>query len=162
MNHTRTVEIAYRLLSEDPRAHAMITGSKKYSGIQGTVMFYRFNQGTIVVADIHGLPSKKGKCQSKIFGFHIHEGEMCTGDRKDPFKNAGVHYNPDNCQHPEHAGDLPPLFENKGTAWMAFYTDRFTPEEVVGKTVIIHEDPDDFRSQPSGDTDSKIACGVIQ
>lgn len=162
MYHARTVEIAYRLLSEDPRAHAMVTGSKEYPQIQGTVTFYRFNKGTIVVADINGLPTEEGKCEGKIFGFHIHAGSQCTGDNTDPFKNAGSHYNPDNCEHPEHAGDLPVLFENGGSAWTAFYTDRFTPEEVMGRTVIIHDHPDDYHSQPSGDSGDKIACGVIK
>ncbi|NMB33378.1 MAG: superoxide dismutase family protein, partial [Clostridium sp.] len=45
---------------------------------------------------------------------------------------------------------------------LVVYTSRFTPREVVGKTVIIHENPDDFRSQPSGDSGDRIACGVIR
>ena len=44
---------------------------------------------------------------------------------------------------------------------MAVYTDRFYPEDVIGKTVVIHEKPDDFRTQPSGDSGEKIACGKI-
>lgn len=63
--------------------------------------------------------------------------------------------------HPEHEGDLPPLLSDKGTAWMMVYTTRFFPEEVVGKTVVIHDMPDDFRTQPSGNSGEKIACGEI-
>lgn len=166
MYHARTAEIAYRILSEDPRARAIVTGSKQYPHLQGDVLFYRYNSGTIVVADINGLPQKQqdglAKCYGNILGFHIHEGGSCTGDDKDPFKNAGSHFNPGGCEHPFHAGDMPVLFENHGTAWCAFYTDRFTPEEVIGRTVIIHDMADDFRSQPSGDSGNKIACGVIQ
>ena len=58
-------------------------------------------------------------------------------------------------------GDLPPLLSDKGTAWMMVYTTRFFPEEVVGKTVVIHDMPDDFRTQPSGNSGEKIACGQI-
>lgn len=57
---------------------------------------------------------------------------------------------------------MPVLMGNHGMAWSEFYTDRFYPEDVVGKTVIIHDMADDFRSQPSGDAGEKIACGVIE
>lgn len=63
--------------------------------------------------------------------------------------------------HPEHGGDLPPILSDKGTAWMMVYTTRFFTEEVVGKTVVIHDMPDDFRTQPSGNSGEKIACGQI-
>ena len=43
-----------------------------------------------------------------------------------------------------------------------FYTNRFVPEEIIGRTVVIHENPDDFKTQPSGDSGSKIACGEIK
>lgn len=97
------------------------------------------------------------------FGFHIHEGGTCgvtTGDQ--PFQSAGGHFNPTNSYHPQHAGDLPVLFSNGGSAWMAVYTDRFRPADVVGRTVIIHQNPDDFRTQPSGNSGARIACGVIE
>ena len=64
-------------------------------------------------------------------------------------------------EHPKHAGDLPPLLANDGVAWSAVYTDRFYPEEVIGRTVVIHGMGDDFHSQPSGNSGVKIACGEI-
>lgn len=73
----------------------------------------------------------------------------------------GAHYNPENTEHPKHAGDLPPLLANNGIAWSAVYTDRFYPEDVVGRTVIIHDMADDFHTQPSGDSGMKMACGEI-
>ena len=51
--------------------------------------------------------------------------------------------------------------QTEGSAWMAVYTGRFFPEDVVGHTVIIHEKADDFRTQPSGDAGKMIACGEI-
>ena len=68
---------------------------------------------------------------------------------------------PKNTQHPNHAGDLQPLLANHGTAFGAFYTDRFYPEDVIGRTVIVHENADDFRTQPSGNSGAMIACGKI-
>ncbi|MBP3369234.1 MAG: superoxide dismutase family protein, partial [Clostridia bacterium] len=47
-------------------------------------------------------------------------------------------------------------------AFLAFVTDRFTVSEVVSKTVVIHDRPDDFTTQPSGNAGNKIACGVIE
>ena len=81
------------------------------------------------------------------------------GDGAEAFPNTGMHFNPMRTSHPEHAGDLPPLLSTHGAAWNAVYTGRFYPEEVVGKTVIIHSQPDDFRTQPSGDSGEKIAWG---
>ena len=93
---------------------------------------------------------------------HIHEGAECYGNNHDPFADAGMHYNPYDCAHPYHAGDLPPLFSAHGIAWEAVLTDRFTVEEIIDRTVIIHAMPDDFKSQPSGNSGEKIACGVIR
>lgn len=75
---------------------------------------------------------------------------------------AGTHYNPKNCPHPEHAGDLPPLLSCNGFAFQIFYTDRFVPEEVLGKTIIVHAASDDFTTQPSGNSGIMIACGEIK
>ena len=76
--------------------------------------------------------------------------------------DAKAHYNPDNCEHPYHAGDMPPIFGNNGYAFSIFLTNRFCTDEIIGKTVIIHLQPDDFHSQPSGDSGAKIACGEIR
>jgi len=45
---------------------------------------------------------------------------------------------------------------------MSFLSERFTAEEVIGRTVIIHSKPDNFTTQPSGDSGDKIACGIIE
>lgn len=145
--------------TEKPTATAKISGSKKYETINGKVDFYDTYGGTIVIAQIQGIPKELG---NSFFGFHIHEGSSCTGNADDPFADAGQHYNPKDKPHPEHAGDLPPLLGSGGKAWMMVYTDRFYPEDVIGKTVIIHSKTDDFRTQPSGDSGEKIACGEIK
>ena len=66
------------------------------------------------------------------------------------------------CPHPYHTGDLPPLFSEDGQAWMAVYISKFTPEQIVGRTIIIHGNVDDFTTQPSGNSGPMIACGVIR
>lgn len=145
-----------------PQAQASITGSGSFPGISGWVRFYQTNEGVIVYAEVTGLPHSKQPCQERIFGFHIHQGTDCGGSGDEPFPNAMSHYNPKDCEHPYHAGDLPPLFGNNGLAVSAFLTDRFLVEDIIGKVVILHDRPDDFTTQPSGNAGTKIACGVIQ
>lgn len=144
------------------QAQAHIRGSEKFPDIEGIVEFYGLYQGTLVAVQVFGLPWEEEPCRERIFAFHIHEGSSCTGNDKDPFADTKGHFNPSDCPHPEHAGDMSPVFGNRGFGYMVFYTERFTPEQIIGKTVIIHGNPDDFTTQPAGNAGEKIACGVIQ
>ena len=150
------------ILNQIPEAAALMIGSSKYHELRGLIGFYQTPAGVLVSAEITGLPISPDACHSPIFGLHIHEGERCTGNEQDPFADALGHYNPKGCQHPYHAGDLPPLFGNKGTAFSIVLTDRFTIQEIVGKVVIIHAMLDDFTTQPSGNSGEKLGCGVIR
>ena len=145
-----------------PTAWAELKGSSKYPTVHGTVNLYDTYGGTILVLQIEGIPDEIIKDSSGLLGFHIHEGNSCTGNQEDPFADAGQHYNPAGNSHPDHAGDLPPVLVNSGFAWSAVFTARFYPEEIIGKTVILHGKPDDFYSQPSGNAGEKIACGEIK
>lgn len=163
MAHTYTnlIHQFNRLLSSPLAAVAQVNGNAAHAGLHGEVLFFHIADGTLVVAELMGLPKGSGDCDRPILGFHIHEGGACSGTAQDPFADAGGHWNPGNCPHPMHAGDMPPLFSNDGCAWQAFYTNRFIPADVIGHTVIVHNMPDDFHSQPSGDAGQKIACGTI-
>ena len=152
---------AWRLLRRLPDAVAVMGGCKENSEIQGTVKLYQSTIGVFVVADIRGLPVSSDACESRIFAFHIHGGADCSGNEEDPFANAGSHYNPGACPHHYHAGDMPPLFSAGGRALLVCLTDRFDVNEILGKTVIIHDGVDDFTTQPSGNAGKKIACGII-
>ncbi len=142
-------------------AYAQVRGDTGHCAIKGNIYFFEMYGGTLVVAEVKGLPNTKNAPNANFYGFHIHEGSICAGDMEDPFSQTKGHYNPGNTVHPGHAGDFPSLLANDGIAWSAFYTDRFYPEEVVGRTVVIHEMADDLHTQPSGDSGSKIACGEI-
>lgn len=143
------------------RAVAAISGGKKYPDLRGTVTFNGMEEGVLVTVQVTGLPVQNECCGCGVYGFHIHSGGSCTGTEANEFADADGHFNPRGCPHPYHAGDMPPLFGNHGMAYMSFLTDRFTLEEIIGKTVIIHSKPDDFTTQPSGDSGEMIACGVI-
>lgn len=152
----------FSVFRRNANAAACIRGSEKYPCIRGRVLFYQCCGGVIVRAEMTGLPAPNEPCKSPIFAFHIHNGTECSGNESDPFLNADGHYDPDGCLHPDHAGDMPPLFCANGKAFLAFLTDRFTVAEILGRTVIIHGSPDDFTTQPSGSAGEKIACGVIK
>ena len=143
-------------------AKADINGGSTYPSIKGQVYFKETKDGVIVTAQIYGLPISKNNCIGKFFGFHIHEGNSCSGNSEDEFANVKTHYNPTNCPHPLHVGDLPPLLENNGYAYMSVLTNKFKISDIIGKTVIIHDMPDDFTTQPSGNSGKEIACGVIR
>lgn len=136
-----------------PGAVARVSGNNRAPCLYGRVKFYQMGKHTMVVADVYGLP----KTPTGIFALHIHEGNSC----KEDFTLTGGHYNPEGAEHPCHAGDLPPLFSCDGHGFLAVLTDRFSVQEVLGRTVIIHENPDDFHTQPAGNAGEKIACGLI-
>lgn len=139
-------------------AFALINGREDFPDIYGRVLFYQIHSGVIVRAEVTGLPKGEKLCDSPIFAFHIHEGKECKGDN---FSKTMGHYNPDDCSHPYHRGDLPPLFGVNGKAFSVFLTNRFKVSDIIGKTIIIHSNPDDFTTQPSGNAGEKIACGEI-
>ena len=149
------------LFSRVPDGVAIISGSRDYPAIHGVVRFYSVKSGVMVRAEISGLPRGNPHCGSPVFGFHIHSGSLCSGNSSDPFADAMGHFDPASCPHPYHAGDLPPLFGAGGRAVSVFLTDRFSVPQILGKAIIIHSSPDDFHSQPSGNSGSKIACGII-
>lgn len=138
-----------------PYAVADIRGSEAYPNLRGQVRFYPQRRCVLVEANVQGLPAN----ETGFFGFHIHAGDACTGE---DFADTGSHYNPAETPHPFHAGDLPPLLSCHGDAYLAVATGRFRVEDIIGRTVVIHDKADDFTTQPAGNAGTKIACGVIR
>ena len=103
-------------------------------------------------------------------GFHIHEaGDCSSGDGM----SAKGHFNPHGKPHGDpksaerHAGDLPALKADKGgraklDVSVDIITVRPGAASVVGRGLIIHADPDDYKTQPTGNAGARIACGVIK
>ena len=130
----------------------------------GTVTFSQAGDQVLVHARVSGL--KPGQ----EHGFHVHEkGDCSSAD----FMSAGGHFNPGGKPHahygkPErHAGDLQNLrADSEGNATYAFETKLLTvapgPTSVVGRAVVIHANPDDYASQPAGNSGPRIACGLIR
>lgn len=131
------------------------------NAVQGTVTFTLEKKGMHIVADVHGLTPG-------AHGFHIHEFGDCEG--KDG-SSAGGHFNPTNKKHgcpnnPErHVGDLGNLVaDDLGDAHLDTFNNELAfkgQNNIIGKSVIIHSEPDDCTSQPTGNSGSRVGCGVI-
>lgn len=148
-------------------AYAVVVAGPDYPSITGMVTFTDVPGGVMVCANISGLPPYKPAAGEKQpigpFGFHIHEKDNCiVGDPAKPFEACGGHYNPTNQPHGNHAGDFPVLIADNGHARMSFITDKFRVSDILGRSVMIHENPDDYRTQPAGNSGKRIACGGIK
>ncbi|MBY6271799.1 MAG: superoxide dismutase [Caldibacillus debilis] len=148
-------------------AYAVIKGGPLAPNLRGICFFSDLASGTEIFVEVSGLPPYRpasgGRSPVGPHGFHIHDhGNCAVGDPDDPFQGAGSHWNPDNQPHGNHPGDFPVLFSNHGYARMSFFTDRFRVSDIIGKSVIIHENPDDYRTQPAGNAGKRLACGVIR
>ena len=130
---------------------------------RGKVTFTQKGERVRVNARISGL--KPGS----EHGFHVHEkGDCSSGDGM----SAGGHYNPAGKPHghhggmERHAGDLPNLrADASGNASADFEVSGVSVggnADIVGRGLIVHRDPDDYRSQPAGNAGPRLACAVIR
>lgn len=152
--------------SNGQMALAEIRGGPLAPGIRGMVFFQDVPGGVWVSVDIIGLPlyqpGSEGKQPVGPHGFHIHEYGNCeTGNPNNPFLGAGGHWNPTSQPHGNHAGDFPVLFSHRGRSVMSFFTATFKVADIIGHSVIIHENPDDYRTPPAGNSGKRLACGII-
>lgn len=131
------------------------------SGVQGTITFIQEGNGVRIVADVTGLTPGK-------HGFHIHEfGDSTAPDGV----SLGGHFNPNNTMHggPEdkerHVGDLGNIeADRSGKAKYNRLDTRISlsgRNSIIGRSIVIKEKADDFKTQPGGAAGTRIACGVI-
>ncbi len=140
-----------------------ILEAKSSSQIKGSAIFGKLENGMKIAVRISGgTPGK--------LAMHIHEKGDCSADGA---SSAGGHFNPTGGQHSSpdheqrHAGDLGNIMVSAdGTGELTANIsniNRFSDwSSIIGKSVVIHEKADDFRTQPSGDSGKRIACGVIK
>ena len=146
------------------QAVARVQGGPLAPSLSGTVVFRQTPDGVIVSVEVTGLPAYlAGTPPIGPHGFHIHAVGDCTvGDPSAPFGAALGHYKVSTQVHGDHAGDLPVLFSNDGRAKMTVLTDAFDVSDVNGRAVILHKNPDDYRTDPTGAAGLRLACGVIE
>jgi Cu-Zn family superoxide dismutase len=149
--------------ADAPRASANLQPTKG-STVRGTVNFVQLDGKVRVTANVSGL-KPNGE-----FGFHVHEAGDCSSG--DGMSTKG-HFNPYGKAHahagtPErHAGDLPSLKSDAGgnasvSADLDIITVAPGPASIVGRGLIVHAQPDDFKTQPTGNAGARSACAVIQ
>jgi superoxide dismutase, Cu-Zn family len=129
----------------------------------GEVKFTQLAGGKVLVeARVAGLKP------NSEHGFHVHAVSDCSGDG---MKTAG-HFNPDNHPHAHpsekarHAGALFNLkTDAAGVGTLRQEADTITLVDgiygIVGKPLIVHRDPDDYKSQPLGNAGPRIGCALI-
>ncbi|HEX9160253.1 MAG TPA: superoxide dismutase family protein [Thermoanaerobaculia bacterium] len=144
-----------------PMAMAMLTPISG-STAKGMVHFQELADGSVdVTADLQRVPPG-------VHGFHVHD----KGDCSDNGNAAGGHFNPMNMQHAgpdaqsHHAGDFGNVTADaNGEVHAQFNTRAITvgpgPLSVVGRSIVLHANPDDLTTQPSGNSGPRISCGII-
>ncbi len=156
---------ACQTMSSDapPRATAQLQPTKGNKTI-GEATFEQVGNKVHVWVFVQGLKP------NQEHGLHVHEvGDCSSGDGM----SAQGHFNPFGKPHGDprsaerHAGDLPMLRANKaGRAKVDVEVDIITvtpgPASIIGRSLIVHADPDDFKTQPTGNAGARLACGVIQ
>ena len=138
--------------------------STKGNVTAGTVTFTQRGDKVLVSGTVTGLKP------NQEHGFHIHEkGDCSSGDGM----STGGHFNPMGKPHghhgsgERHAGDLPALkADATGKAVFSAEMDMITvtegPASVVGRGMIVHVQPDDYKTQPTGNAGARSACAVIR
>lgn len=132
----------------------------------GTIDLIEKDDGVLLHVQVVNLPPG-------LHGFHIHEKGRCEGPT---FETAGGHFNPSHKKHgfdhPDgpHDGDIENLdVQTDGTANVQFINDRVTLKKGEknslfsddGTSFVIHAQPDDYKTQPAGNSGERIACGII-
>jgi Cu-Zn family superoxide dismutase len=120
--------------------------------------------GVHITGDIGGL------APNSVHGFHIHEtGDCSAADAS----SAGGHYNPAGMAHgrantaPHHAGDIDNVVaDGNGVAHVNAHVSGVAlggdpARDILGRALVVHAMPDDYRTQPSGASGTRVACGVI-
>lgn len=145
-----------------PRATAQLQPTTG-NATSGSVSFVQSGNKVLVSGEIRGLKP------NAEHGFHVHEkGDCSSGDGM----SAGGHFNPTGAPHGahgmgmHHTGDLPSLKADAGgIARFNFESGSLAVgsgvTNIVGKGLIVHRDPDDYKTQPTGNAGPRLACAVI-
>lgn len=133
------------------------------SATSGWVEFAQQGAQVRVTAEVRGLKP------NAEHGFHVHEKGDCSAPDG---MSAGGHFNPAGKPHAHygkddrHAGDMPALkADANGVARLDWSTSLLNvgsgAANVIGRSVIVHRDPDDYTTQPTGNSGPRLACGVV-
>jgi Cu-Zn family superoxide dismutase len=135
--------------------------SKSGSHVTGYVAFVKVGDEVQATGNIQNLTPGK-------HGIHIHDkGDCSAADAA----SAGPHFNPTNQHHggpntaEHHAGDLGNIEADASGKALVNWKGKLSmggPDSIIGKSVVVHEKEDDLKTDPSGNSGARVACGVIQ
>ena len=145
-----------------PRAGATLAPTAG-SAVTGSVQFVQSAGKVLVSGEIRGLKP------NAEHGFHVHEKGDCSSPDG---MSAGGHFNPTGTAHgnhdmgEHHAGDLRVLkADANGVATFRYESSTISVgsgvTDIVGRGLIVHRDPDDFKTQPTGNSGPRLACAVV-
>ncbi|WP_127145464.1 superoxide dismutase family protein [Pelagibacterium montanilacus] len=131
----------------------------------GEAVLLQAEAGVLIELAVSGLPA------ASWAAFHIHEHGEC--DPEEEHETAGGHFGPGDSAHGffgtqgPHAGDMPNQYVSEQGTLRAQVFNTFVsldrdPNAIRGRALMIHADPDDYTSQPSGAAGRRLACAVIQ
>ncbi len=138
--------------------------SKSNSNVTGTASFVEKKGQVTFVAKMAGL--KPG-----VHAIHIHEKSDCSSPDG---KSTGGHWNPTFKNHGKwgvgdyHKGDIGNFTADaNGNGTITLTTNEWcigctdATKDILGKGLIVHQDPDDFTTQPTGNAGARVACSAI-
>lgn len=151
--------------AETPAANEMtvtLQGAPTDTDFAGTITVHAEGSGVHIVADVAGVDTD-GK-----HGIHVHENGQCDheGEGGQHFTSAGSHFNPTGTEHacpptdPRHAGDLGNIEISGGRGHLEVSAANLTMDQLAGKAIILHAGEDDCKTQPTGNSGDRLACGV--
>jgi Cu-Zn family superoxide dismutase len=162
--HTDTA-MSDNMSSMGDKAHADLSSTKSDTSGNGRVEFMKKDDGNVEMSLNLNFP----KMANKTVAVHFHE----HGDCGDAGKGAHGHWNPTNEAHGKwgsaayHSGDIGNIKLNaEGVGSITVSSNRWTiggddSTNVLGRAVIVHSGADDYKTQPTGNSGSRIGCGVI-
>jgi Cu-Zn family superoxide dismutase len=139
-----------------------LTGAPTDTDFTGRVEVTPEGSGVRIVADVAGVDT------DGQHGIHVHENGMCDhqGEGGQHFTSAGGHFNPTGTEHacpptdPRHAGDLGNIEVSGGIGHLELSVPNLTADQLNGKAIILHAGEDDCKTQPTGNSGDRLACGV--
>jgi Cu-Zn family superoxide dismutase len=144
-----------------PQHAVAVLHATGHGKVQGTLWFTQEGNHVEIIGEITGLTPG-------LHAFHIHEFGDCSAPDA---MSAGGHYNPTGMKHgspdhgERHVGDLGNIRADENGKATIDIKDALVqlhgPHSIIGRAVIVHADPDDFKSQPAGNAGARIACGVV-
>ncbi len=171
MSYGRVLFLTTCMLVTPGLAMSQETANAKFVNAEGqeigSATLTNTPHGVLIAVDVTGLPAGE-------HAFHFHETGQC--DVSDKFESAGSHFAPGGSSHGffdpggPHAGDMAnQLVKADGTLQVEVFNPQLSLGsgenslfDADGSALVIHADPDDYKSQPSGNAGSRIACAVIE